>query len=74
MIHTLYDPFTGKVYNYDVRDEKEARLFEALQLAVNDQCPPDNKDYLCRANEAEEQDCDACLLRYATLQFGKLKY
>ena len=73
MIHTLHDPFTNKSYDYEVRDEKEAKLFEALQLAVNDQCPPDRKDYLCMQGEAEEQDCDACLLRYATVNFGKFR-
>lgn len=73
MIRILHDPFTNKSYDYDVRDEKEARLFEALELAVNDQCPPDKKDYLCMQNEAEEQDCETCLLRYATVNFGKFR-
>lgn len=69
----LHDPFTGKPYDYVVRDEKEARLFDALDLALKDQCPPDRKDYLCAADEAEDQDCEACLRRYATLEFGKLR-
>ena len=70
MKHSMYDPLTKRTYDYEVRDEKEARLFEALQLAVKDECPPDKREYLCMNNEAEEQDCEACLLRYATAKFG----
>lgn len=73
MKHVMYDPLTKRSYDYEVRDEKEARLFEALQLAAKDECPPDKWEYLCMNNEAEEQDCEACLLRYATAKFGNYR-
>ena len=69
--HSLVDPIKGRFYEYVTRDDKEERLLEALQLAVKDECPPNMKDYVCMSDEAEEQDCEACLLRYATADFGK---
>ena len=70
MRHSLYDAVKEQHYTYDARDEKEERLFKALQVALNDHCPPNKADYLCMLGDAEEQDCAACLLRYATADFG----
>jgi hypothetical protein len=65
--HYVEDPLSKKIsHRYVTRDDKENRLFEALQLALKDQCPPDNKDYLCMYSESEEQDCERCILRWAT--------
>lgn len=52
------------------------RLMQAIELAVQDKCPPSTKDFLCQATEDEGTDsetCAACLLRWATLPFGKPK-
>lgn len=70
---SIFDPLKRKFYEYDTRDAKAERLFEALELALKDQCPPDRKDYLCLQSEAEEQDCETCLMRYATATFGRFR-
>ena len=73
MLHRLTDPFTGKPYDFTITTEKEARLFEALELALKDQCPPERKDYLCMTDESEEARCEECLLRWATLPNSQAK-
>ena len=69
--YTIMDPMTGKPYRYVVRDEKENRLYQALQMALKDECPSDHKDYVCQADETEEQRCEECILRWATKDFSK---
>ena len=66
----LLDPISGKNYDYVTRDDKEERLYKALQMSLNDDCPPDRQDYLCMSDESEEQRCDACWIRWATKDFG----
>lgn len=69
-VHIVEDPLSKKVtHHYVTRDDKEGKLFDALVMALKDQCPPDNKDYLCMANGAEEQDCEKCILRWATKEY-----
>ena len=70
-IHKLVDPVTEESYIYTTRDNKEQRLFDALKYALNDACPPEKEDYLCMMDESEEQRCEECWIRWATLPFGQ---
>ena len=48
------------------------RLFEAIKLACDNECPPDIKDYLCQADAAEDtssDNCTKCLMRWASKPF-----
>ena len=67
----LMDRATGKTYEYVTRDDKEERLFNALQHVLKDECPPNREDYLCMMDESEEQDCENCWIRWATKDFAK---
>ena len=67
----INDNFEAETFIYETRDEKEQRLFDALSMSLRDQCPPDRKDYLCMIQESEEQDCESCWLRWATIPFKK---
>lgn len=51
---SMHDPITGKMYNYTTTNVKEEHLFEVLELACNNQCPPDNADYLCEKEDDTE--------------------
>ena len=76
-IHRMQDPFTGKMYDFStLGDERAERLYQALEMALKDECPPDRKDYLCQAGEAEDttsETCELCIKRWATAQFGKYR-
>ena len=39
-------------------------MFELARMILNDQCPPDNKMYLCRFGEEAECRCVECWDRY----------
>ena len=69
--YRLQDPASEKFYDYETRDDKEDRLFEALKYALKDECPPDRKDYLCMMDESETQRCEECWIRWATKDFKK---
>lgn len=69
----MFDEITEIPYEYTTRDDKEERLFKALEMSLKDQCPPDKADYLCMADEAEEQRCEECWMRWATRDFGTMK-
>ena len=45
---------------------KERLLFEAAKLILRDECPPDNKHYLCKKyiDDTEEPRCEECLMTY----------
>jgi hypothetical protein len=50
------------------------RLIEAIELACENKCPPDTKDFVCQAGEDEdtsEENCTRCLMRWAVLPFWK---
>lgn len=76
-VRAMKDPFTGKSYDYSTKGNDQAeRLYQALELALADECPPDRKDYLCQAGEDEdtsEANCRRCILRWATAPFGKYR-
>lgn len=71
--HTVDDPTDPKkVYRYLTHNLKEEYLFQAVQMACRDQCPPDIKDYLCKIDETEDtsdHQCAKCILRWATQNF-----
>ena len=69
--YRLQDPATEECYAYIIRDDKEQKLFDALNHALDDACPPDKEDYLCMMDESEEQRCKDCWIRWATKDFGK---
>lgn len=69
ILHTLEDPMIGKCYNYQTRDEKEEKLLQALQMSLEDKCPPERENYLCEADETEQQDCARCWVRWATKDY-----
>lgn len=69
-----YRRWAGKVGGAD--SQKAQRLEAAIELAINDKCPPDQKDMLCQATEDEdtsEETCAKCLERWATIPFAKFK-
>ena len=39
--------------------ERES-MFQLARMILRDQCPPDNRMYLCKMGESEECDCTAC--------------
>lgn len=39
-------------------------MYGLARMILNDQCPPDNRMYLCRMGESEECDCMACWDKY----------
>ena len=68
----MVDPIDGTHYTYKTRDAKEERLYQAMLMALNDECPPDTKDYLCKASEdegTESETCAKCIERWATQNF-----
>lgn len=69
--HLIIDKVGDGTYGYVTRDDKEETLFEALQMSLEDKCPPDTKDYVCLAGEDEEQDCINCWLRWATKDYKR---
>lgn len=71
-LYGMFNPFTRKSYNYMTRDEKEDRLLQALEMSLDDKCPPEREDYLCQASEDESTDsetCKACWLCWATKNY-----
>ena len=72
----MVDPIDHAHYTYNTRDAKEERLYQAMQMALNDECPPDTKDYLCKASEdegTEAETCAKCFERWATRPFGEVR-
>lgn len=74
-IRKLDDPLTDSkvTYVYKTRDAKEERLYQAMLMALNDECPPNRKDYLCLSSEdnnTDEETCTKCIQRWATKSFG----
>jgi hypothetical protein len=50
------------------------RLIQAIEMACDDRCPPDTKDYVCQAGEDEDtsaENCTRCLTRWAAMPFWK---
>ncbi len=50
------------------------RILEAIGMAISAACPPDVKDYVCKAGEDDdtsEETCTDCLKRWAALPFWK---
>ena len=39
-------------------------MFQLAQMILRDQCPPDNKMYLCSMGEEAECDCTECWDKY----------
>lgn len=71
--YVIHNPFTNKSYDYTTRDDKEEKLFSALDMVLEDKCPPDREDYLCQASEDEstdEETCKKCWMCWATKEFG----
>ena len=59
-----------------VSTDEEKRLKMAIKMASQDKCPDDVKDKVCLATEDDSTDsdtCEKCLLRWATVPFGKFK-
>lgn len=45
--------------------QKNKRLFDAARLILNDGCPPDPKQYICRVSECfDETACTRCWDEY----------
>ena len=44
--------------------EKESALQKCAFMILRDQCPPDNKHYLCMVSEDSTGDCAKCWSNY----------
>lgn len=44
--------------------KKESALWVCARMILLDQCPPDNKHYLCMASEDDTPDCTQCWSNY----------
>ena len=44
--------------------KKEGTLLDCARMILFDQCPPDNKHYLCMEGEDDAPDCALCWDRY----------
>lgn len=44
--------------------EKESALWKCARMILADQCPPDNKHYLCMKQEDDTPDCTLCWCNY----------
>lgn len=44
--------------------KKEGALLDCARMILFDQCPPDNKHYLCMEGEDDAPDCALCWDRY----------
>lgn len=67
----LIDPATETTYDYTTRDDKEEKLYQALEHVLRDECPPERENYLCMMDESEEQRCEDCWIRWATKDYAK---
>lgn len=50
------------------------RIIQAIDMACDNKCPPDTKDYVCQAGEDEDtsiENCTRCLMRWAAMPFWK---
>ena len=69
-----YKQWASKVSGAD--SPKTKKLEQAIEMAANDQCPPDIKDMVCKATEDESTDeevCAMCIKRWATLPYGEYR-
>lgn len=44
--------------------KKEVALLDCARMILFDQCPPDNKHYLCMKQEDDTPDCTLCWDNY----------
>lgn len=44
--------------------QKERALLECARMILQDQCPPQNRFYLCMVPEDDTPDCALCWSRY----------
>ena len=44
--------------------KKEADIYKCATMILRDECPPDNRCYLCMMDEAEDLDCARCWDEY----------
>lgn len=42
----------------------EESMFQLALMILHDQCPPDNRMYLCKKGEESECDCTECWQKY----------
>ena len=72
--HGLHDPITNKPYDYIIASRKEEHLFNVLDFACKNQCPPDTEDYLCEKTDADEGNellqCAKCYQLWANKVSG----
>lgn len=50
------------------------RLVQTIEMACDNKCPPDTRDYICQAGEDEDtsiENCTRCLMRWAAMPFWK---
>ena len=67
--HVVYDSIKNKSYDYITESERDEHLFSVLQAATNNQCPPENTDYLCEKTDTVENQellqCAECYRQWA---------
>ncbi len=69
-----YRRWAGKVGG--ANSPRAQRLEQAIELAIQGQCPPDLKDMVCKATEDESTDeevCAMCIKRWATIPFARFR-
>ena len=68
MVRTMFDPFTGKRYDYSTSPVEE-HLLKVLEAACGDDCPPEGEEYLCDLVDAPEgteaEVCAKCFKNWA---------
>ena len=67
--HVVYDSIKNKSYDYITESERDEHLFSVLKAATNNQCPPENIDYLCEKTDATDNQellqCAECYRQWA---------
>ena len=44
--------------------KRKESMFQLARMILRDECPPDNRMYLCNMGESEECDCTECWDKY----------
>ena len=73
MIRSELDPIKDKMYDYSLDTAREEHLYNVLQSALGEDCPPENVDYLCEDSNAkgsEEEICAQCFRNWAAKVAG----
>lgn len=64
-IYCYFDIIENKSKDYLIENEKHHKLYNAFMSVLNNECPPNRRDYCCMIDDTDEERCKECWIRYA---------